>query len=514
MGKIVLLKAYIIAFLFTSIGSSVFGYIQKGTNNVGLSDDERVSKAYYSFQRKEDPKTLDSILTYLKVNNIQIKEDSIQSKAYYLKAVNNYMLRRYDLCEQFLLKSLDLAEKTNDLQLIGVVYNMRGLNITQDTGDFLLAEEYFKDAIVYFKKANEEYQIIDTYYNLFMNSRRRKKWELVLKYADTCATRINKTGSRKRVLKTIYIRVAHSHSKLGDFDAALENLKKAEDNITAKDRNESNLLNYAYAEYHMEKKEFELAAIRYKMTRDSVAKLNFETQKLLGKSFERELELEGQLKRDKDKVIQSQNRSLFFAGIALIILIVLIIVLVYNSKRNGKKKEEIIKLNNNLNRLIEELKGKNLSLEEKKMEVENFLRLNEQSLFSRVLKISTYNDTIRKISAEIDNYMDMNPSASGYLMTVRKKLNILISEEELWDDFKVQFEKIRPEFFNKLKRVAPDLSVNDLKHCTYVVSNLKSKEVAQLINVSPRSVETTRYRIKKKIGLEKDDSLYDLLSKL
>ncbi|CAM1371482.1 tetratricopeptide repeat protein [Tenacibaculum xiamenense] len=514
MGKVVLLKVYVVACLlisFKSVALEEVKFLSKSQDSV---DNSKVLKAYYSFQKKEDPKILDSILSYLKVNNIQIKEDSINSKALYLKAVNNYVLRRYDVCEQFLKESLRLAEKTQDIRLIGVVYNMRGLNVTQDTGDFVKAEEYLKKAIVYFKATGEKFQIIDTYYNLFMNSRRRKEWKLVLKYADTCISLIQKTGARKRVLKTIYIRKAHSYSKLGDFNAALTNLKKAEDNITAKDRNERNLLNYAYAEYHMEKKEFEQAAKRYKMTRDSVAKLNFETQKLLGKSFERELELEGQLKADKDKIIQSQNRSLFFGGIALVVLIVLVFVLVYNSKRNGKKNMEIVELNNSLNRLIEELKGKNISLEEKRMEVENFLRLNEQSLFSRVLKISTYNDTIRKISAEIDNYMDMNPSASGYLMTVRKKLNILISEEELWDDFKVQFEKIRPEFFNKLKRVAPDLSVNDLKHCTYVVSNLKSKEVAQLINVSPRSVETTRYRIKKKIGLEKDDSLYDLLSNL
>ncbi|SEB39767.1 hypothetical protein SAMN04489761_0444 [Tenacibaculum sp. MAR_2009_124] len=508
------MKVYVITCLLISLKSFAFKDVKYLVRSQGLIDNDKVLKAYYSFQKKEDPKILDSILTYLKVNSIEIKEDSVNSKVYYLKAVNNYMLRRYEICEQFLKESLKLAKKTQDLQLIGVVYNMRGLNVTQNIGDFLKAEEYFKEAITYFKKVNEEYQIIDTYYNLFMNARRRKEWRLVLEYADFCASLIRKTGARKGVLKTLYIRKAHSYSKLGDFEQALVHLKKAEENITAKDRNESNLLNYAYAEYHMEKKEFEQAALRYKMTRDSVAKLNFETQKLLGKSFERELELEDLLKKDKDKIIQSQDKSLFLGGVALVFLFVLVFVLIYHSKRNKTKNNKILKLNSDLNDVIEELKGKNMSLEDKKMEVENLLRLNEQSLFSRVLKISTYNDTIRKISGEIDGYMDINSSASGYLMTVRKKLNILISEEELWEDFKIQFEKIRPDFFYKLKQVAPDLSVNDLKHCTYVVSNLKSKEVAQLINVSPRSVETTRYRIKKKIGLEKEDSLYDLLGNL
>ena len=48
----------------------------------------------------------------------------------------------------------------------------------------------------------------------------------------------------------------------------------------------------------------------------------------------------------------------------------------------------------------------------------------------------------------------------------------------------------------------------------FLCSNLKSKEVAQLINVSPRSVETARYRVKKKIGLDKEENLYDFLSNL
>ena len=189
------------------------------------------------------------------------------------------------------------------------------------------------------------------------------------------------------------------------------------------------------------------------------------------------------------------------------LFIILTIFLISLIRKNRNKNRRIKTLNFELKELIADLKTKNDDLVDKKTEIESLLNLNEQTLFSRVLKISTYNDAIRKITDDIES----NKDASSYLISVNKKLLSLISEEELWQDFKVQFEKIRPDFFNKLKNIAPNLSVNDLKHCTYIVSNLKSKEVAQLINVSPRSVETTRYRIKKKMGLEKEDSLYDLL---
>ncbi|WP_417785000.1 helix-turn-helix transcriptional regulator [Tenacibaculum sp.] len=198
----------------------------------------------------------------------------------------------------------------------------------------------------------------------------------------------------------------------------------------------------------------------------------------------------------------------------IVLLIIFSIITIFFAKKNNSKKNEILKLNTNLRNLIDTLKEKNKDLDNKKEEIENLLSLNEQTLFSKVLKISTYTDSIRKISEDIESYTNNNPEVSSYLITIGNKLNSLISEDELWEDFKIQFEKIRPDFFNRLKEIAPNLSVNDLKHCTYIISNLKSKDVAQLINVSPRSVETTRYRIKKKMGLAKDENLYDFLSNL
>ena len=56
----------------------------------------------------------------------------------------------------------------------------------------------------------------------------------------------------------------------------------------------------------------------------------------------------------------------------------------------------------------------------------------------------------------------------------------------------------------------PKLSISEQKHCAYVAVNLKSKEVATILNLSPRSVETTRYRIKKKLNL-KEKSLVEFL---
>ncbi|MEX0272941.1 MAG: helix-turn-helix transcriptional regulator, partial [Flavobacteriaceae bacterium] len=158
------------------------------------------------------------------------------------------------------------------------------------------------------------------------------------------------------------------------------------------------------------------------------------------------------------------------------------------------------------------LREANVQLEKQKGEIDHLLQLNNRTLYSKQLKISTIQDGITKVAHELSGLLESNdPIRSNHLLGVEKKLLGMASNEGTWEGFKHQFEEIHPHFFKNLSEQHPNLSVNDLKHCSYVLSNLKNKEVAGLINVSPRSVETTRYRLKKKLGLSQDETLYHYL---
>ncbi|WP_440880818.1 tetratricopeptide repeat protein [Tenacibaculum sp. C7A-26P2] len=493
--------------------SIVLGATADKGKTKSLSSDDKILTAFYSFQKTEDTRILDTLFRYIKINNINVKEDSIKSKLYYLRGVCCYMNKNFEKSGFFFNKALTLIQNSKDHFFLGLVNNAVGANEVLKNKNFLKARDYYKKALFHLEKTKQKQHIIDTYYNLFMNSRDLCQWESSIKYVMSCLDLMKEIKSERNIVR-IYARTGDSYVKLGDYANAVSYFKKAEQFLDENNLFDNSLINYVYGEYYSARNKFKKASNYFKKSRNISVKMHFKQQALLSKSFAKELDLESKLKKDKEIIIKAQRRSMFLGSISLIFLVLLVSVLFFNSKRDRKKKREIIDLNKKLSSLIVEMKEKNILLKDKKSEIENLLKLNEQSLFSRVLKISTYNDNIRNISKDIDAYVDTNSSASKYLIGIKKKLNILISEEELWDDFKVQFEKNRPEFFEKLKNVAPDLSVNDLKHCTYIVSNLKSKEVAQMINVSPRSVETTRYRIKKKIGLDKEDSLYNLLNNL
>ncbi|NVK08635.1 MAG: tetratricopeptide repeat protein [Tenacibaculum sp.] len=469
---------------------------------------------YYLFQKTEDPRLLDKTLRFIKLNKFVVTEDTIHSKIYYLKGVNNLFLKRYNKAEYFFLKSFELAQKSNDYLLMGTIYNSRGVTLVMGEKKYAKAEELYKKAIVYYKKINELTQQIDSYYNLTKNSAARKKWKNSIEYAEKCIELIHEEKHRTDGLKRLYIFIADGYLELKQYEKVIENLKIAEKYISPTDSYENSLLNKVYAKYYESQKNYLEALKSYKKVSANLEENNTKKEEELKNSFVRELELENKLVNDRDATIKSKNKLLILSVTTIILLIVFSRLTVSFAKKNKSKKNEILKLNSNLKSLIDSLKEKNKDLDNKKIEIENLLSLNEQTLFSKVLKISTYTDSIRKISEDIESYTNNNPKASSYLIKIGNKLNSLISEDELWEDFKIQFEKIRPDFFNKLKEVAPNLSVNDLKHCTYIISNLKSKEVAQLINVSPRSVETARYRIKKKVGLAKDESLYNYLSNL
>ena len=90
-----------------------------------------------------------------------------------------------------------------------------------------------------------------------------------------------------------------------------------------------------------------------------------------------------------------------------------------------------------------------------------------------------------------------------------KKINELISrirQHEISEDhmkvFDVNFERVHGDFFHRLLEISPNLTRKELRLCAFVKMDLTNKEIAPLLNISVRGVETSRYRIRKKLGVQ------------
>ena len=97
---------------------------------------------------------------------------------------------------------------------------------------------------------------------------------------------------------------------------------------------------------------------------------------------------------------------------------------------------------------------------------------------------------------------------------VVKLINKNLNTTDDWKLFEEAFNNTDKDFIKKLKTNHPNLTSNDLRLCTYLRLNLSSKEIAPLLNISLRSVEVKRYRLRKKMNLPHEASLTNYILSL
>lgn len=100
------------------------------------------------------------------------------------------------------------------------------------------------------------------------------------------------------------------------------------------------------------------------------------------------------------------------------------------------------------------------------------------------------------------------------IKSVIKTIDRSINTDDDWKFFEEAFNNADKNFLKKVKDAHPNLTHNDLRLCAYLRLNLASKEIAPLLNISLRSVEVKRYRLRKKMDLPHESSLTSYLLEL
>ncbi|MCW3466770.1 triple tyrosine motif-containing protein [Chitinophaga nivalis] len=104
-----------------------------------------------------------------------------------------------------------------------------------------------------------------------------------------------------------------------------------------------------------------------------------------------------------------------------------------------------------------------------------------------------------------------NPAVPPPFKKVLRLFEAAENNEEDWTQFSQHFDEVHNNFLLTLKKKFPELTTTDLKLCAYLRINLTTKEIAQSMGISVRGVETSRYRLRKKLDLPGDTTLYDFL---
>jgi len=206
------------------------------------------------------------------------------------------------------------------------------------------------------------------------------------------------------------------------------------------------------------------------------------------------MELREQLRKNEEAIKEANEQRRQLIILALVGLI--IFVLIASTIRNQYITAEQQKIIAEQSKLVAELELKTAERE---------LRYVSTSIIEK-------NEMIESIKKDI-NYASkfLSDSDSKYLLNpLRSKLKDATGSTD-WDEFQKHFNKSYPGFLEKLASLNKSLTIPDLRICAYLRSGQTTKEIAQMTGLSVRSIESRRYRLRKKLDLKRDTSLHTFI---
>ncbi|WP_152285725.1 helix-turn-helix transcriptional regulator [Flavicella marina] len=324
-------------------------------------------------------------------------------------------------------------------------------------GEFLSSEKTLLE-ILY--SISEQHNYISIIYSMLGDLYQKKnKMTLALSYYDKSLSAIAKQNSRIGLKVGLLEKSSNINYQLG-------NHKKAFELMTASKKLGDSLFG---SQSSRNKKLFEI--------KDSYRKTIQENKKI---KKEQELSL---LKAAKDK---TQIQLLFTS-----ILVIILLISSYISYRLISKKHQL----------------------EKKLASEKShaaIKLKEKELAFTALQIIEKDKLLSEIKIGLNNIATTQQEAS-----IKKlKSSINVSSNTMWEEFETRFIQVNGEFYASLKNLHPDLSRNELRICSLVKLNFSTKEMASLMGISADSANKARYRLRKKLHLNRDANLVSYINSL
>jgi AraC family chitin signaling transcriptional activator len=170
-----------------------------------------------------------------------------------------------------------------------------------------------------------------------------------------------------------------------------------------------------------------------------------------------------------------------------------------------KKEDKLIEENNRLLE-IKELENGHEIMRVRNEQLSLDVDTKSRELAVSVMSLNNKNELLAFIKDDLKK-TDDNKNVKSVISTITKN----ITGNDSWSVFKEAFENTDKEFLKKIKATHSSLTSSDLRLCAYLRLNLSSKEIAPLLNISVRSVEIKRYRLRKKMDLSHEHGLVEYI---
>lgn len=199
-------------------------------------------------------------------------------------------------------------------------------------------------------------------------------------------------------------------------------------------------------------------------------------------------------------------RTRFYTTIlvAVVLVLVVIVIAVYFFQRLRLRRQQNRELQKSLEQevLIAQLNRKNF---------EEDIKQKDCEISSSTLLLANKNEVLQQLHDITKRFSDEGSIPREYVQQVNNVIGDSLRSDDEWNRFKLHFDSVHPDFFVNLKIRNADLTENDLRLCAYIRIGMRAKQIAEMLSVTPDSVNTARYRLRKKLGLDKGQSLDDFV---
>ena len=424
------------------------------------------------------------VLVYSKLGQVYGSLDNLERSNFYFRKV-----------EKILRENGNKNRLGNTLQNLGLNYNK------MDSLD--LALEYYKNAITIKEESNNQRSLALTYGNLANLYARMDSLEKVIPFYDKALKAATITNNKMEYSRVLNNKAAFyvDLKQYRDAIPLLEESIKRNEKSGRKMNLSKNYMNMANSYYGIGdfKKAFDYQTIRMQYNdsiknKESLDKINELETKYQTEKKEAEIALqEEEINTLNEKAkVDKLTKGLYAGGMASALALSGLLVFGFRQriKKNKiarEKQEEIYK---------QEIAHK------------------KKELTSQTLHLVQKNTFIQEL---MENFENIKNSPDKFKTEFRRIVMLLKKEnasDKDWEVFKTYFAEVHNDFDQKLKTLYADISEKEIRLAAFLRMNLTTKEIAATLNVLPDSILKSKYRLKKKLNLDKDIDLTSFLNTL
>lgn len=370
---------------------------------------------------------------------------------------------------------------------IGKSYSALGISYGMSK-DYDNALNNYQNALKYLDITKPISKLIALYNSIGIVYVERSDFEQAEYYYQKALSLLSQMELSDRYESGILLGFAYMYTKMGDNKKAMVYLSKCEKRLEGTDQlyylgQVYNRFSNLYASEGNYKTAFE-----YKQLYIDVKDISFSERK--EKELNKVKLFQWVEKRKRElETIEREAKIMKLVSFSALFLLIIIIILIFQKYKNTKLK---------------------LALkEEERLNIQSKFEKKNRELVSMAMNVSHK----KKLMKQFDEFfkdIQKEVKKPKVLKLIKDQRNILISNtfyDQFEESFSKHFEDVHPNFFNYLRQHHVKLTHNDLIHCAYIKLQLQSQEIATIQNITERSVQMTRYRLKKKLGFDKDDDL-------